>query len=92
MARVLRTIEVQAESERSWEDAAAQAVENLGGQLLGNINSIHADSLRGNEGDGEILSYRVEVRVSLSRSQPALATVVRARRGAGHDGNRPLAG
>lgn len=85
MASGLRMIEVEAESERSWEDAAAQAVENLGRQLLGHINSIHADDLRGNKSDGEVLSYRVEVRVSLSCSQAAVAPAIRAHGRAGHD-------
>jgi dodecin len=80
MAGGLRMIEVEGESETSWEDAAAQAVEKLGRQLLGNINSIHADDLRGNKGDGKALRYRVEVRVSLSCSQPALAPAIRAHR------------
>jgi len=92
MANVLRLIEVQAESDTTWEDAAARAVGDLGRQLLENIDSIHAEFPRGKDEDGEMLRYRIEARISLSWSRPALAPPIAAPARAMHDRNRRLPG
>lgn len=90
MANV-RIIEIDAESDRSWEDAASEAVRDLGRQLLKNIDSLHAEFLDRKREEGEMPRYRIEARISLSWSRP-LAPPIAARARATHDRNRRLPG
>jgi dodecin len=88
MANVVRTIEVEAESEKGWEDAAALAVVNLGRQLLKSIHSIHLEDLRAGDDNAAMLGYRVEAKISLSRSRPTPALPTAAHAQLRHDRNR----
>lgn len=63
MAQMLKVIEVLAESEKSWEDAAAEAVKRAA-KTLKNIRSIYIENFEAKvEGDRVVL-YRVNGKIS----------------------------
>jgi flavin-binding protein dodecin len=60
---MLKVIEVLAESEKSWEDAAQQAVKNAGKTVRG-IKSIYLDNLEATVENGKIGKYRINAKIS----------------------------
>jgi dodecin len=63
MAQILKVIEVLAESEKSWEDAAAEAVKRAA-KTVKNIRSIYIENFEAKvEGDRVVL-YRVNGKIS----------------------------
>lgn len=63
MADVLKVIEVLAESEKSWEDAAAEAVKRSA-KTLKNVRSIYIENFEAKVEGGKIARYRVNAKVS----------------------------
>ncbi len=63
MTDMLKVIEVLAESEKSWEDAAAQAVERAG-RTLKQIRSIYIDNFEAKVEANKIVRYRINAKVS----------------------------
>jgi dodecin len=63
MSDMLKVIEVLAESDKSWEDAAAQAVANASKTLHG-IRSIYIENLEAKVDGNKIVSYRINGKIS----------------------------
>jgi flavin-binding protein dodecin len=63
MARVSKVIELLAQSEKSWEDAAKAAI-NEASQTLRNIRSIYIKDFKAVVEGGKIAQYRVNGKVS----------------------------
>ncbi|MCB5174250.1 MULTISPECIES: dodecin family protein [Microvirga] len=62
---LLKMIEVAAESDRSWEDAARRAVK-IASQTIRNIRSISITSFDATVSDDEIMVYRVNAKISFA--------------------------
>jgi len=60
---MLKVIEVLAESESSWEDAAQQAVTNAS-KTLRNIKSIYLKNIEATVDNGKITKYRINAKIS----------------------------
>jgi flavin-binding protein dodecin len=60
---VLKVIEVLAESEKSWEDAAAEAVTRAA-KTLSNIRSIYIENLEAKVEGNRIVRYRLNGKIS----------------------------
>jgi flavin-binding protein dodecin len=63
MADVLKVIELLAESNKSWEDAATQAVKKAG-KTLKNIRSIYIKEFEAKVENNRITQYRVNAKIS----------------------------
>jgi flavin-binding protein dodecin len=63
MANVLKVIEVLAESDKSWEDAATQAVERAARTLHG-VKSIYIKNFEATVENGRIVKYRINANIS----------------------------
>ncbi len=63
MSDVLKVIEVLAQSEKSWEDAAAEAVKKAA-KTLTNIKSIYIENMEAKVEGNRIVSYRVNGKIS----------------------------
>jgi hypothetical protein len=63
MSDVLKVIEVLAESEKSWEDAAQKAVDRAA-KTLTNIRSIYIEHFEAKVEKNKISRYRVNAKVS----------------------------
>ncbi len=63
MGNMLKVIEVIAESEKSWEDAAANAVSRAGSTLTG-IKSIYVKDMQAKVEDNKIVMYRINAKIS----------------------------
>lgn len=63
MANMLKVIEVLAESEKSWEDAAKNAVDQAG-KSVRNIKSIYIENFEAQVKDGKISNYRINAKIS----------------------------
>lgn len=63
MTNILKVIEVLAESEKGWEDAAAQAVAKAA-KTLNNIRSIYIENFEAKVEKNKIVSYRVNGKIS----------------------------
>ncbi|TAM77428.1 dodecin domain-containing protein [bacterium] len=63
MSKVLKVVELLAESDKSWEDAAAQAVEKAS-QTLHNVKSIYIENFQAKVDGGKIVEYRVNAKVT----------------------------
>ncbi len=63
MSDVLKVIEVLAESDKSWEDAAAQAVARASKTLHG-VKSIYIKNFEGKVEGGQIVKYRINAQIS----------------------------
>ncbi len=62
---MLKVIEVLAESERSWEDAAQIAVANAS-ETLNNIRSIYIKEFNAEVENGKIIRYRINAKISFA--------------------------
>ncbi len=63
MADMLKVIEVLAESNKSWEDAAANAVTRAGKTLNG-IKSIYIKDFEAKVENNKIVQYRINAKIS----------------------------
>lgn len=63
MSDVLKVIEVLAESDKSWEDAAEQAVIRASTTLHG-IKSIYVKNFEAKVENGKIVKYRINANLS----------------------------
>jgi flavin-binding protein dodecin len=63
MAELLKVIEVLAESEKSWEDAAAEAVKRAS-KTLKNIRSIYIENFEAKVEGDRVVRYRVNGKIS----------------------------
>jgi flavin-binding protein dodecin len=63
MADMLKVIEVLAESNKGWEDAAANAVSRAGKSLHG-IKSIYIKDIEAKVENNKIVSYRINAKIS----------------------------
>ena len=63
MSNVVKVIEVLAESDTSWEDAAAQAVERAS-QTVRNIKSIYIKNMEAKVENNRIVQYRINAKIS----------------------------
>lgn len=63
MSDVLKVIEVLAESEKSWEDAAQKAVDRAA-KTLTNIRSIYIEHFEAKVEKNKITRYRVNAKVT----------------------------
>ncbi len=62
---MLKVIEVLAESDKSWEDAAHQAVANAS-ETVRHIRSINIENFNATVEDGKIRSYRINAKISFA--------------------------
>jgi dodecin len=60
---MLKVIEVLADSNKSWEDAAQQAVSNAS-KTVRNVKSIWIENFEATVEDGKLKSYRVNAKIS----------------------------
>lgn len=63
MAKVLKVIELLAQSNKSWEDAAQSAVEEAAKTLRG-VRSIYIKNFEATVENGRVTQYRVNAKVS----------------------------
>ncbi len=63
MSNVVKVIEVLAESEKSWEDAAAAAVKQAS-KTLKNIRSIYVENFEAKVEANKIVRYRINGKIS----------------------------
>lgn len=63
MSEMLKVIEVLAESDDSWEDAAAQAVANASKTVHG-IKSVYIKELEAKVEGDKIVKYRINAKIS----------------------------
>jgi flavin-binding protein dodecin len=63
MSNMLKVIEVLAESDKSWEDAAAQAVANASKTVHG-IRSIYVENMEAKVEGDKIVGYRINGKIS----------------------------
>jgi flavin-binding protein dodecin len=62
---MLKVIEVLAESNKSWEDAAQQAVGNAS-KTVRNIKSIWIENFEATVDNGKLKSYRVNAKITFA--------------------------
>ena len=60
---MLKVIEVLAESERSWEDAAQRAVSQAA-ETLHDVRSIYIKDMEATVDNGRISNYRINAKIS----------------------------
>lgn len=60
---VVKVIEILAQSEKSWEDAAQQAV-TVTAKSVRNIKSIYIENMQATVKDDKIVEYRVDAKIS----------------------------
>ena len=60
---MLKVIEVLAESDKSWEDAAQQAVANAS-RTVRNVKSIYLKNMEATAENGRIGKYRINANIS----------------------------
>ena len=65
MAKVVKVIEVLAQSEKSWEDAAKTAVDEAH-KSLRNIRSIYIKNFEATVEGGKITEYRINAKISFA--------------------------
>ena len=63
MAELLKVVEVLAESEKSWEDAAAGAVKRAA-KTVKNIRSIYIEHFEAKVERNRLVRYRINAKVS----------------------------
>jgi dodecin len=63
MSNVVKVIEVLAESDKSWEDAAQQAIQRAS-QTLHNIKSIYVEHFEAKVENNQIVKYRINGKIS----------------------------
>ena len=63
MVDMLKVIEVLAESDKSWEDAAGEAVKRAA-KTLNNIRSIYIENFEARVDGDRIVRYRINAKIS----------------------------
>ena len=63
MSKVVKVIEVLAQSEKSWEDAAALAVK-AASKSIDNIKSINITNMSAKVEGKKIIKYRINAKIS----------------------------
>jgi dodecin len=63
MAEMLKVIEVLAESEKSWEDATAGAVQRAA-KTVKNIRSIYVEHFEAKVEGDRVVRYRINAKIS----------------------------
>ena len=63
MSKVVKVIEVLAQSEKSWEDAAAGAVK-AASKRINNIKSINITNMSAKVNGNKIVNYRINAKIS----------------------------
>ena len=63
MTDIVKVIEVLAESNKSWEDAAAQAVKRASNTLKG-IKSIYIKEFEAKVEGNQVVAYRINAKIS----------------------------
>jgi len=63
MADMLKVVEVLAESEKGWEDAAADAVRRAA-KTVKNIRSIYVEHFEAKVEDNKVVRYRINAKIS----------------------------
>jgi len=63
MAAMVKVIEVLAQSEKSWDDAAKVALEEASKTIRG-IQSIYVQDMQAVVEDGRITKYRINAKIS----------------------------
>jgi dodecin len=63
MAKLVKVIEVLAQSDKSWEDAAQQAVGEASNTLR-NIRSVYIKEFEAAVENGKITQYRINAKIS----------------------------
>jgi flavin-binding protein dodecin len=63
MARMVKVIELLAQSDKSWEDAAQSAVTEAS-KTLRNIRTVYIKEFEGAVENGKITQFRVNVKIS----------------------------
>ncbi|TAM87577.1 dodecin domain-containing protein [bacterium] len=63
MSNVLKVLELLAASDKSWEDAAAQAVKKAS-ETLHNVKSIYIENFEAKVDDEKIVEYRINAKVT----------------------------
>jgi hypothetical protein len=66
---MLKVIEVLAESNKSWEDAAAVAVANASKTVRG-IKSIYVENFQATVKNDKIVNYRVNAKLTFELEKP----------------------
>ena len=69
MAQVVKVIEVLAQSEKGWEEAAEQAVQ-IASKSLRKIKSIYIKEFSADVLDGKISQYRINAKISFDLESP----------------------
>lgn len=62
---MLKVIEVLAESDKSWEDAAKVAVANAA-QTIRNIRSIYIENMQAMVEGNQLVRYRINAKISFA--------------------------
>ena len=65
MADMLKVIEVLAESEKSWEEAAADAVQRAA-KTVKNIRSIYIEHFEAKVEGNKLVRYRINAKISFA--------------------------
>jgi flavin-binding protein dodecin len=60
---MLKVIEVLAESDKSWDDAAANAVSQAS-KTVRNIESIYVENMKALVSDNKIVKYRINAKIT----------------------------
>jgi len=63
MAQIVKVIEILAQSEKSWEDAAKKAVKKAS-KSVDNIKSINIQNMNAKVEKGKIVKYRINAKIS----------------------------
>jgi len=63
MAELLKVIEVLAESQKGWEDAAAEAVRRAA-KTVKNIRSIYIENFEAKVERNRVVRYRINAKIS----------------------------
>jgi flavin-binding protein dodecin len=63
MPKVVKVIEVLAESDKSWEEAAQEAVSHAG-KTVRNIRSVYIKEFQGVVENNKIVQFRVDAKIS----------------------------
>jgi flavin-binding protein dodecin len=62
---MLKAIEVLAESDKGWEDAAANAVKTAT-RTVRNVRSINVENLQATVVDGKLTAYRINAKIAFT--------------------------
>lgn len=63
MSKIVKVIEVLAESEKSWEDAADNAIKQAG-KTVKNIKSIYISNMNAKVDKNKMVKYRINAKIS----------------------------